>query len=271
MALNDNYSGNKSGGSYGNKEDKRPQTYSSYSSMYNIKGVDPSRISIDYFSNVLKISIAPMNKTSGDSISFDYNNAISIFLRQNEARILCNEILNFINDPIKFNNSGIVTRSGMITVDNGKDHGTNNPCVVIRKIDENGAVASAYLYECNTESMYSIRNYNDKKNTFDKVTVDYTYTELYHIIEHLEQYLKGTTSAMAHSIIDNSRFINNRLNTKIDAIAASMNIRFDRKGGNKGNYSGGDSYFNNAPATNYSSSSGSTSGGYESGTLDDLD
>ena len=263
MALNDNYNGgyNKGHGSY-SKEDKRPQSYSMYSSMYNTAGVDPSRLSIDYFSNVMKISIAPMVKEGNSETgvpSYDYNNSISVFIRQNEARILKSEIEYFISDPVAFNNSGVAMRSGIITINNGKEYNTHSPCIIIRKVDDNGKVVSSYLYECNTDNMFSIRNYNEAKNTFDKVTVDYQYTELYHIIEHLNAYLSASTNAVAHSVLDNTRFVNNRLNTKIDTIGAAMNIKF---GGEK---TGGSSYFNKAPATNYSSSSE-----YKSGSYDDL-
>ena len=80
-------------GSSDNNEKKNyePRVYSPYK-MSNIEGIDPSYLGVTFFRNLLQLAISPMNKNTGDKISFDHDNAIVVYLTHTKARILRNEI-----------------------------------------------------------------------------------------------------------------------------------------------------------------------------------
>jgi len=254
MALGDynNYENNK-------KDDKeyQPSVYSPYR-MSNLEGVDPSALTFSYWAGILKVSIAPANKTNNDTVSFDYKNAGIAYITHTKARILLNEILKFQENPELYNNLGVDIKGGLVSISNGKEFGVANPCLVIRKVNETtGAVESSYVYEFKTKFHYGIRNFDEKTSEFD--IVYYENIELDQLKTLLEQYYTAMTYATAYSIVDSSKFENSRVNTKLGLIAAKLGVEF--KGG-KGSESSGKSFFNNSkPSENKN---------FSSGTLDDI-
>lgn len=243
------------GDTYNQNEKKqyRPTVYSPYR-MSNIEdSIDPSCITFTYWNETLKISIAPKKQGNGDQVAFDYENAIAIYLNHTKARILYDEICRFQEDPVKYNSSGIPSGQGLITISNGKEFGIDCPCIVIRKIDENGAIVSSYAYQIKDNYYYSIRNYDEKNNTFDKVTTDYASIELEQLKTLLMEYYKAMTGAIAYSVMDQNRFDVGRTSNKLDQIAAKLGVQFGS--GNRSGFKSSVSAFNNRPATNYTSSS----------------
>lgn len=232
-----------------NKKQYSPTVYSPYR-MSNIQGFDPSIINFTFWNNNLKISIAP--KKQGDEVSFDHDNAISIYLSHVKARILYEEICKFQADPVKYNSSGIASGQGLITISNGKEFGVDCPCIVIRKVDESGNVVSSYAYQIKNDYYYVIRNYDETNNSFDKVTEDYASIELEQLKTLLMEYYKAMTGAMAYSVIEQSKYDNTRISNKLDQIANKLGVQFNS---GKGGYNkSSSSVFNSKPATNYTSS-----------------
>lgn len=244
------------GDSYNQNETKKysPTVYSQYK-MSNIgeNCIDPSCINFTFWNSTLKISIAPKKQTNGDEVAFDYENDIAIYLNHTKARILYEEICKFQEDPVKYNSSGVPSGSGLITISNGKEFGVDCPCIVIRKTDEAGIPVSSYAYQIKNDYHFSIRNYDDKNGTFDKVTSDYTQLELEQIKTLLKTYYEAMTGAMAYSVIDQNKYEAGRTSTKLDQIAAKLGVQFNNsKSG--GGFKSSTSVFNNKPATNYTSS-----------------
>ena len=112
MALNETY--NSYNQNAGKQQQYHPTVYSAYK-MNNAESViDPTSISFTFWNGALKISIAPRKQNTGDEVSFDFDNAISIYLNHTKARILYEEICKFQSDPEKYNNSGIFFTKNII-------------------------------------------------------------------------------------------------------------------------------------------------------------
>lgn len=253
MALGNNYDNNK--------KDFQPTVYSPYR-MSNVEGIDPSALGFSFWAGLLKISIAPVIKSNNDTPSFDYKNAGTAYITHTKAKIFADEIDKFMASPDTYNNVGVDTKGGLISLSNGKEFGISNPCLVIRKVNEtSGDVDATYVYEFKTAYHNSIRNFDEKSKKFDAYLYKNLEIEQLKII--LEQYYTHMTYAAAYSVVDSSKFENSRVNTKIGLIAEKLGVEF--KGSKDGGGSSNKSFFNNN-----SSSNGGGSKGFDSATIDDI-
>lgn len=233
------------GNSYEDNNEKKfyePTVYSDYR-MSNTEGVDPSALSFSFYRGMLKIAISPKKNT--EKIAFDHENNICVYLTHTKARMLAEEIKTLIANPNTMNNVGVTTGDGLISFSDGKELGINGYCLIIRKIDEQTGVAtSSYAYEFKSDYHYSIRNFNDKSKNgtiFDKYF--YNDLEVYQFITILEEYYKSATGAIAYSVIDQSKYNNSRMDTKIGLIAEKLGVEFKSAGSRSvGNRN---SFFNN--------------------------
>lgn len=247
-----------------------PTVYSPYK-MTNAEGeVDKTRISFNFWNNTLKISISPRKDTIGPNgeISFDYQNGISIYLNYTKARILAEEIKNFIKDPVTYDNSGVPSGQGLITVSRGTEFNSPSPIIVIRKIDENGNVMSSFAYQTKHDYHYAVRGYNEN-GEFNKETESYKNIELLQFVTILEEFYKAATGAIAYTVLDQFKWEHNHMREWRNSVSAKLGIDTGyNKGSNGGNYSSS-SYFNNSSGR--SNDSSASSGGYTRATLDDID
>jgi hypothetical protein len=220
------------GDTYNNNKDKQysPTVYSAYG-LSNIESkVDQTKLSFSYWQGLLKISLAAQKPTKGDDVQFDYENAISIYLNHTKARILFDEIAAFQANPSAYNNVGIASGAGLISLSNGKEFGVTTPCLVIRKIDtETGSTVSSYAYEFKTDYHYAVRNYEESSNDYDKVY--HNSIELEQLKTLLFTYFEAMSGAMAYSIIDAMKYDNSRTHTKLDSICDKLGIDYGKKGG----------------------------------------
>lgn len=244
-----------------NKNDRKtndPTVYSPYK-FSTVDGLDPSSLSITFWASTMKISIAPKKNTPNGEIAYDYDNGISIYLSHTKARILAEEIKAFMEG--KINNVAVDTAKGLISISNGKEFGVNSNFLVIRSFDqENNTVSSSYAYEFKKQYHYSIRNFDEKNmDKFEKVYYDDI--EIWQFVTLLEEYYKAMTGAVAFTVIDQSKYNNSRVQTKLDSIASKLGIDWSSNNGNKS--SGGASFFSNKE------SNGSSS--FKTGSVDDLD
>lgn len=235
------------GNSYqrGNNNDKNtdPTIYCPIQ-FRNNEGVDPSSLSFSYWNKLLKISISPMIEPKpGDAyVSYDHKNNIYIHINYMKAKILHDEITEFLKDTSKLNSIGINSgANGLLTISNGKEFGINSPVLVIRKMDENGGILSSYAYQFNNASYYnSIRNFDEKSLKYD--TIDCPNAELLVMQEILRTYYESSTYATAYTVVDTSNYGSSRIQGKLDQLLENAGIE---TGGNKrGGGGGGKSFFN---------------------------
>lgn len=250
--LGDSYNNNKND----RKVNNDPTVYSPYK-FTNPDGVDPSALTISFWGSTMKVSISPKKATNNGDVSFDYENGISIYLTHTKARILAEEIRAFMNG--KINSCGVDTNKGFISISNGKEFGVDSNLLVIRSFDtENNKVSSSYAYEFKKNYHYAIRNFDEKTIDFEKAYYDNL--EIEQFVTILEEYYKAMTYAISFTVLDQNKFNNSRMNTKLDSIATKLGVEYTNK--SSGN-SGGGSFFNNRE--------GNSSSSFKSGSIDDLD
>jgi hypothetical protein len=244
-----------------NKKNYDPTVYSPIQ-FKNPNGVDPSMISIAFWRGLMKISISPKNEPKpGDKYdTYDHENNIAIHINHMKARILYNEIENFLKDPDKLNSVGVNSGvAGLLTISNGKEFGINSPVIVIRKMDETGKVISSYAYEFNANDYYtSIRNFNEKTLKYDSIPCPNL--ELLVFQDALKSYYESASYATAYTVIDSMKFSNSRINTKLDLLLDNAGIK--RQGGDNG----GKSFFSRSAELD----SGSSPTSRNQTTLDDF-
>lgn len=245
-----------------------PTVYSAYK-MNNAEGqVDQTCISFNYWNNSLKITIAPKKDTVGSEgqVQFDYDNGISIYLNHTKARILAEEIKLFLQDPTTYDNCGVPSGQGLITISRGVEFNSPSPLIFIRKIDENGAVISSFAYQTKSDYFFAVRGYQED-GTFVKEMDSYRDLEIRQIVTILEEFYKSMTYAISYTVANQSRFEQHYMREWRNAVSTKLGIEIPGSGNNNRNYSS-TSYFNNS-----SGNKPSVPGAYATtrGTLDDID
>lgn len=252
MALGNNYDNNK-------KDQYMPAYYSSYNTG-NPEGIDPSALSYSFYNRMLKISISPVKMNSGNQVSYDHENAASVWLTHTKARLFYEEIKKVLNGDIT--NGGVPTGTeGLIRFCDGKELGVNNYCLIINKVNESGEVTSSYAYEFKTKHHYAVENYDPKDSSHKKAY--FNELEVQQLLDLLEQYYISMTGAMAYSVIDANRFTTNTNNTKLDLIMSKLGVEY-KPGTVSRNVGSGSSFFD-------SKSSSDSDRSMRSASIDELD
>lgn len=241
--------------SYGNTDNNKrkmrvPEIYSQYNTS-NENSIDPSALSYSFWNGSLKISIAPILKNPTEKQKWDYKNASTVFLTHRYAYILYQGILKVLKGEV----SSAGTKSGaegLIIFSDGKEVGADNYCLIIRKIDQNtGQINSTYIYEFRKGYHYGIDNFDSTTSNFDKVFYDDI--ELKELLHILEDYSRAASKAYASFVVDELKYNDNRINTKLGLMAEKLGVEF--KGSNDYNGGGGSSYFDkesSSSSTSYS-------------------
>lgn len=253
---------------YNNNKDMNKNTTTTYSiSFANPDSkVDPTRLALSFFESNIKISIFPkIPNATPEQGMFDKDNGISVYLNANKAKILASELSKFLNDPIKYNGSGVVVNTGVITISNGAEYGVKNPVITIRRLNSDGAVESSFAYEFSeNEANSSIRGYLG--DSYRISTEEYAHNDIVAIIDALEDFYHASNNAIAHSVSKQMSYGMSRMSTNISSIMNALGVSSSASGQKKYNNT---SYFKqNGTNNNYENE---YSGGYESGTIDDLD
>ena len=250
-----------------------PSVYSPYKMNNAESSVDQTCMSFTFWNNSLKISISPKKSSNDGQVLFDYDNGISIYLNHSKARIFAEEIKKFIINPVEYDNSGVASGQGLITVSRGVEYKSSSPLIIIRRVDETGNIMSSFAYQIKNAYYFAVRNYNENGN-FTKDFESYENIELLQIVTLLEEFYKSSTYATAYSVFDQFKFEHNRQRQILNSIANKLGVEYG--GGNSGNgrrYNS-TSYFNSASGNSGApnpepSYPGPT--GYTQASLDDID
>lgn len=260
MSLGNSYNNNQKNTVYD------PNVYSPYRMNNAESTVDKTCITFTFWKNILRITIAPKKDTGNDETVFDLENGISIYLNHTKARIFADMIKRFMQDPETYDNSGVPSGQGLITISTGKEYNSPSPLIVIRKIDEAGTVLSSFAYQFKNDYYFAINNYSEG-GQFTKLTNEFASLEIEQLVTLLEEYYKAMTCATAYTVLDQMKFENNRTSTKLNAIAAKLGVELPGgKGRSGGNYSS-TSFFSKSPEA----TDASTAPGYTSASLDDIE
>lgn len=252
-------------GNNNQQQNKGRTTYTPIKYINPDSTVDKTRISYEYWNSTLKIKITNRKDTGNNEIVFDDMDSAVIFLTPDKARIFVNVIKNFLKDPVKYNNSGVNTTKGVVTLNNGAQHGTTNPCLIIRQIDQtDGTVQKTYAYEFKTDYHYAITNLDASDNEirgFDKDFDSYRNLEIEQLLCMLENFINASTYAYAAAAGKANEYRENTMNNKIDAIMNKLGVEytgrsqrstgsfFDNNGRNSSNNNGYNNNGGNASST----------------------
>lgn len=265
MALGDTYNNNE-------KKNYSPSVTSGYRFSNAESTIDKTSLSFAFWNKLLKISIAPKKETTDDTISFDYENAGSVYLSHTKAIMFYKEIVRFMEEyksGIAPKNAGVPSgNEGLIYICNGEEFNAEGPCLVIRKIDESGHCTSTYVYEFRRNTHYSILNYTEKTAKFESRFYDEL--EIEQLANLLKSYYESMTMAIAYSIQEAGKYDNSRMNTKLKIIGEKLGVDFTKQNNSEKSRFTSTSYFSNAKPANDTSSYSGMSSSYESGSLDDL-
>lgn len=259
-------------GNYNNNQKSsqvfEPTVYSQYRMNNAMSSVDKTCLTVQYWKNALRLSICPKTPDSPDDApTFDIKNGISVYLNHNKARILYHELCGFLEDPEKYDNHGVDSGTGLITISTGKEFGSQFPLIIIRKIDESGNISSSFAYEVKGEYHYSVCGFSEQNKDFTKKY--YPSLELEQLRDVLKTYYESMTYAYSYSVIEQERFEFNRLSQKLNRIGEKLGL--DLSGGTGYQRSSSTSYFSgNNGGSSSSSSDSSDNDGYISGSLDDI-
>ena len=157
---------------------------------------------------------------------------------------------------------------GLIYICNGEEFNAEGPCLVIRKVDENGHCTSTYVYEFRRNVHSSIINYTEKTAKFESRFYDQL--EIEQFANLLRSYYESMTMAIAYSVQEANKYDTSRMNTKLKIIGEKLGVEFAKQSNEKTRYTNS-SYFSNAKPSSESAGYSGMSSSYESGSLDDLD
>lgn len=238
MSLGKSYNNNKSNDNY------NVQVYSKYGFGNPLSKIDPTALSFRFWKGSLVISILPRIATNDDSIDYDKQNAISIYLSHTKARLLAYDILEFLNNPGTISSAGVVSGAGLITITDGSEFNSSNPCLVIRKKGEDGGIQSSYAYEFKSDYHFTVRNYNEKNDTFDQHL--YPQLEIDEFVTLLEEYYKSMTNALAYSFMEVNKYHQSKVEQALGIGAGNKSSNSFFNGKNTNNNSNKGSTNNNS-------------------------
>ena len=246
----DNYNGQNQ------KSDYHPRTYSPYRFNNSDSKVDQTCLAFSYWNHTLCMKIAPKKQTGNPNVvQFDMEAAISIYLSHSKARMFQRILKLFKEDRATYSGYGIPAGKGLLSISNGSEYGTDNPCIVARTVDENTGVCTAeYVYELkdNTSYYYGISGYDPSNGKYDKTIEPFVGLEFEMIECIIDQYIKAATMATAASVIEGNNYEMSRLNGKIESIGAKLGVEFGNRS-NTGAKFKNQSYFANSEPGNASS------------------
>lgn len=227
---------------------------------------DRLRLSPTYWKGSLKLSITEV-KGMGDTSRAE--DLAYIHLSPVKAMTIANYVRKCIDEPESTQamgvNTGVSDTQGLFVIAREE---TGRPYIIIAKIDKEGNYVQSQRFNFNHDYHYGLMIEDLNNLSFSK---EYRNDiELEQLYELLVDFARSANGAMAASVWDISRY--DALKT-INQIADKIGARPSKGNGNGG--SANDSFFNGNGNTSNSNSgslsSGSKSGGYTSGSINDLD
>lgn len=249
---------------FNNKDTNKPfepNLYTPYRFNNAESSVDKTCLTFGIWKQALKIGIFP-RKENTEEVLFDMDNGLTVYLNHSKAKMLANEIRNFLRDPDTYTGSGVHSGQGVITISNGAEFGVHTPILVIRKLDDTGNVVSSFAYEFKTNYYFSIRNYTGTTD-FIKETDSYNNLEIEEMLTMLDEYCAAMTYMVAYSVMDANKYNDDRIMKRLNACAEKLGVEINRSSSSGSKFSSASNFFNNAGTNSHES--------YTSATLDDID
>lgn len=247
---------------------KRPTVNSPFSFANPMSSVDATRLSSSFWNKMLKLTITARAVTSNETeIVWDKEQNLSVHLTHLKAALFAKEIRKFMEDPITYNSSGVLSNETLVTISNGTEFGATGVFLVIRKIiPDTMETVSSYSYEFNSNFHHTIRNYDEKAATFEKSFDDLAIFELEQLLVLLDSYVMAITNAIAYTVVDQLDYRMNRTDDMVKECASALGVSLKNGSSNSGAYNNRKVKGNNSSFT-----SGQNSGGTKSISLEDAE
>ena len=229
------------GNTYDNnrQQPRKPAVNSPFSFANPMSLVDATKLSSSFWNRMLKLTITSRAVTTNEEeIVWDKEQSISVHLTHIKAALFSREIRKFMEDPITYNSSGVLSNETLVTISNGTEFGATGVFLVIRKINpETMDTVSSYSYEFNGKFHHTIRNYNEENSSFEKSFDDLAVFELEQLLVLLDNYVAAITNAVAYTVVDQLDYRMNRTDDMIKECASALGVSVKSGDGNNGAYS----------------------------------
>lgn len=183
--------------SYDNN-DKKPTctTFSSISFSNPESRIAQTKISIDYYNKVMRISIAARNNngSNNDYATYDNDNAVKVYISNTKARILYLLIQKLISEP-DTHNVCVEVKNGLIKVSDGTEYGVSNYCISISYASEDKTIHEI-VYE--TKAGFHKGAVNFAEGAYQNIMFDDIELETFAMT--LDEYYKASSYAVAASV-----------------------------------------------------------------------
>lgn len=192
--------------------------------------VDPSRIRLSYWNNMIKVTIEPKLNNGSQIPEYDKNNSISAFLTPSRAITLTEALKELkANDNVKY--VGVLCKESMLRVSKGYEFGKPGLYMVIEKVagrDDLNPI-STYIYEFGGALNEFVMDIDGEQKFSAINTVDFTIFE-----NTLAEFIKASTGAIAGSVLTVNSYNTNLVKERLNAIATNLGIEVPvaRKGNN---------------------------------------
>ena len=226
------------GDTYNNNDDKKTKNVNTYSmvNFANPEGVDKTKLSFDFWGNLMKVSIAPVKESKGNGYNeYDHENAGKVYLTHMKARQLAAIISRYPADPVGFpDNAGVNTKDSVVVLHKTLN-GSTGPCLVIKKFNESGQMEASFAYEFKNDFHYAVENFEDLEKDYDKVFDNEL--ELASVCAIFAQFAETINGALAPSVLEYGKFdqgkVMNGLYKIADKLGVQLNGGYSNGGGQK--------------------------------------
>lgn len=227
---------------------KYPNTRGTMSFMNTDSTLEKSKLYVDYWNGMIKISIAPMiegTDTKAEFPQFDDKTALSAYIRQSKAHVLMYEISKFLKDGNN-KNAGVRSGDNLILISRPEEFPKANNLVlsIIKFVPKTNEVKEMRHYEFKSNYHCAIRNYDVSNAKFDTV-YEYDTLEVQEFMLILKAYVEASTSAFSADLLYKDTFERTRYNDKINAIAKNLGVDISYKPNNGSTLSYQQQYQNN--------------------------
>jgi len=207
----------------------RPTVYGISYGNIDDSAIMKSQLYITMWNRFIKVSISSSYNVNFDnSISWDRTADASIYLNINTASMLINLIDNFISDPKKWSNHGIVSGKGLITINSGIDFDKTESDYAIRIIQftdiERKTILrqSAYQFKNNYTYIYDVDGEDGSYKVSNKICDQ---LEIKTFRMQLEEFVKAMSYAIAYSVMDANAYNDSLNKATLKEIAHSVGTR----------------------------------------------
>lgn len=215
MAYSDMYDNNKQK----NKLYDRPTTNGLVFENPN-STVDPSRIKISYWNNMIKLVIEPKLNNGSQIPEWDKTNSIAAFITPARAMTLL-EAIKKLETEESTKSAGVLCKESMLKISKGHEFGKPGMYIVIEKVAGRDDLTpiSTYIYECGGSVNEYLIQVDGSSQFVPVELIDYEFIKV-----TLAEFVTASTGAIASSVCLENSYNANHTKEYLRAIAQNLGV-----------------------------------------------